>query len=141
MATPKITIPEPKTPPIWKDRRPPYLMVGSGYPSAVHDYPDVMDAIAVIGSLNKSQLKIFLYFKDMITIGYSLYNKNSIAHLRNLNEFCFSDRILESESHQEIKALMQKNNNIKTLVDLKLVKRSKRKCFMVNPYVLIPSKL
>ena len=39
-----------------------------------------------------------------------------------------------------MKRLMQRNNNIKVLTEKGIVKKGKNKRYMVNPYILIPSR-
>lgn len=119
----------------WKDPKPPYTMIGSGQKTKM--FPTgAVDAFAVIGSLNKSQLQIFLYFRDMISHKYKLDKKYPNAS-RNLNEVCLS---LDDDYTKAIKSLMQRNNNIKVLVDKQILKKGKKKTYMVNPFILIPNR-
>ncbi|MCP3684806.1 MAG: hypothetical protein GY861_19230 [bacterium] len=119
----------------WKDPKPPYTMIGSG--QATKMFPTgTIDTLAVIGSLNKSQLEIFLYFRNRISINYQLDKKYPNAS-RNLNEVNLA---LDTDHTKLIKALMQRNNNIKALVDKQILKKGKKKCYMVNPFILIPNR-
>lgn len=121
--------------PYWKDPKPSYTMIGSG--AANKMFPEnTIDALAVIGSLNQSQLEIFLYFRDMLTIQYQLDKKYPNLG-RNLNEVCLN---IDDDYTKRIKSLMQKNNNVKTIVYKSLIKKGKRKCYMVNPFVLLPNR-
>jgi hypothetical protein len=110
-------------------------MIGSGKTTRMFPTGTV-DALAVIGSLNKSQLEIFLYFRDVIAFQYQL-DKNYPNLSRNLNEVSL---VGEDDHTKKIKSLMQRNNNIKALVDKKILKKGKKKCYMVNPFILIPNR-
>lgn len=119
----------------WKNPKPAYTMIGSG--QATRMFPSgVVDALAVIGSLNKSQLQIFLFFRDMIQLNYKI-DKEYPRSERNTNEVSLD---LDSDNVKKIKHLMQRNNNIKALVDKKILKKGKKKNYMVNPFILIPSR-
>ena len=117
----------------WKDPKPPYTMIGSGKTTRMFPTGSV-DALAVIGSLNKSQLQIFLFFREMINANYQLEKKYP-DFSRNLNEVSL---VVGDCSY--VKSLMQRNNNIMTLVDMKVVKKGKKKSYMVNPFILIPNR-
>jgi len=117
----------------WKNPKPAYTMIGSGQSTKMFPSGNI-DTLAVIGSLNKSQLMIFLYFRDIISINYRL-DKQYPKPSRNLNEVS-----LKVGDHSAIKSLMQRNNNIKELVDLKILKKGKNKSYMVNPFILIPNR-
>jgi hypothetical protein len=56
---------------------------------------------------------------------------------RNLNEVSL---VLDDPYTKMIKLLMQRNNNIKALVDKKILKKGKKKSYMVNPFILIPNR-
>lgn len=119
--------------PYWKDPKPSYMMVGAGQNTRMFPEGGV-DALRLIGSLNKSQLEIFLYFRDLIVIRNQLEKKYPKPS-RNLNEIS-----LQGTGYEDLKRLMQRNNNIKTLTDLGIVKKGKKKRYMVNPFILIPSR-
>lgn len=119
----------------WKDPKPAYTMIGSGKTTRMFPAGTV-DALAVIGSLNKSQLEIFLYFRDVIAIQYQTDKKYPNPN-RNLNEVSL---VMDDDYTKKIKSLMQRNNNIKALVDKKILKKGKKKCYMVNPFILIPNR-
>jgi hypothetical protein len=119
----------------WRDPKPPYTMIGSGQTTKM--FPSgTVDTLAVIGSLNKSQLEIFLFFRGRITLNYQLDKKYPDAS-RNLNEVSLS---LDGDYTQTIKSLMQRNNNIKALFEKQILKKGKKKSYMVNPFILIPNR-
>ena len=119
--------------PFWKDPKPPYMMIGSGEKSRMFPQGTV-DALLVIGSLNKSQLEIFMYFREMVRHNYKM-DREMIKPDRNLNEVD-----LRVSNIDGMKRLMQRNNNIKVLTEKGIVKKGKNKRYMVNPYILIPSR-
>jgi hypothetical protein len=119
----------------WRDPKPAYTMIGSGQTTKI--FPsETVDTLAIIGSLNESQLKIFLYFRDMIQATNRLESKYPDSR-RNLNEVSL---VLDDPYTKMIKLLMQRNNNIKALVDKKILKKGKKKSYMVNPFILIPNR-
>jgi hypothetical protein len=119
----------------WRDPKPGYTMIGSGQTTRM--FPSgTIDALSVIGSLNESQLKIFLYFRDMIQVMNKLESKYPDSR-RNLNEISL---ILDDPYTKVIKSLMQRNNNVKALVDKNILKKGKKKSYMVNPFILIPNR-
>jgi hypothetical protein len=119
----------------WRDPKPAYTMIGSGQTTKI--FPSgTVDTLAIIGSLNESQLKIFLYFRDMIQATNRLESKYPDSR-RNLNEVSL---VLDDPYTKMIKLLMQRNNNIKALVDKKILKKGKKKSYMVNPFILIPNR-
>jgi len=129
---------ESATPPkneYWRDPKPAYTMIGSGQTTKM--FPSgTIDTLSVIGSLNESQLKIFLYFRDMIQITNKLESKYPDSS-RNLNEVSL---ILDDPYTKMIKSLMQRNNNVKALVEKSILKKGKKKSYMVNPFILIPNR-
>jgi hypothetical protein len=119
----------------WRDPKPAYTMIGTGQTTSM--FPSgTIDTLSVIGSLNESQLKIFLYFRDMIQITNKLESKYPDLR-RNLNEVSL---ILDDPYTKMIKSLMQRNNNVKALVDKSILKKGKKKSYMVNPFILIPNR-
>ncbi|MCI2282615.1 hypothetical protein L3081_03355 [Colwellia sp. MSW7] len=119
----------------WRDPKPAYTMIGTGQTTKM--FPSgTIDTLSVIGSLNESQLKIFLYFRDMIKINNQLESKYPDSR-RNLNEVSL---ILDDSYTKMIKSLMQRNNNVKTLVDKNILKKGKKKSYMINPFLLIPNR-
>lgn len=119
----------------WRDPKPAYTMIGSGQTTKM--FPSgTIDALSVIGGLNESQLKIFLYFRDMLQIYNKLESKAPDSR-RNLNEVNLA---LDDPYTKMTKSLMQRNNNVKALVDKKILKKGKKKSYMVNPFILIPNR-
>jgi hypothetical protein len=119
----------------WRDPKPAYTMIGTG--QATKMFPSgTIDSLAIVGSLNESQLIIFLYFRDMIQATNKLESKYPDSR-RNLNEVSL---VLDGPHTKMIKLLMQRNNNIKALVDKKILKKGKKKSYMVNPFILIPNR-
>lgn len=119
----------------WRDPKPAYTMIGSGQTTKM--FPEgTIDTLSVIGRLNESQLEIFLYFRDMIQVNSKLESKYPDS-IRNLNEVNLA---LDDPYTKMTKSLMQRNNNVKALVDKKILKKGKRKNYMVNPFILIPNR-
>jgi len=119
----------------WRDPKPAYAMIGSGQTTKM--FPEgVIDTLSVIGRLNESQLEIFLYFRDMIQVNNKLESKCPDS-IRNLNEV---NLVLDDPYTKMTKSLMQRNNNVKALVDKKILKKGKKKNYMVNPFILIPNR-
>jgi hypothetical protein len=122
-------------PPFWKDPKPPYTMIGSGESNRMFPQGTV-DALWVIGSLNKSQLTLFMCFKFIVMDNYKMDRQMPGGNAnRNLNEVD-----LRISGIDEMKKLMQRNNNIKALTEKGIVKKGKNKRYMVNPYILIPNR-
>ena len=122
-------------PPYWKDPKPPYTMIGSGEKNRMFPQGTV-DALWVIGSLNKSQLTLFMCFKFIVMSNYKLDREMPGGdENRNLNEVD-----LRVSGIDVMKKLMQRNNNIKALTEKGIVKKGKGKRYMVNPYILIPNR-
>jgi hypothetical protein len=117
----------------WENPKPAYLMIGSGQSNRMFPEGNV-DALLLIGSLNKSQLLIFLQLRDLITINYQL-DKKYPKLSRNMNEIS-----LKLDGLDELKRLMQRNNNVKNLTELGIIRKGKHKRYMVNPFILIPSR-
>jgi hypothetical protein len=119
----------------WRDPKPAYTMIGTGQTTKM--FPSgTIDTLSVIGSLNESQLKIFIYFRDMLQITNKLESKYPDSR-RNLNEV---NLILDDPYTKMTKSLMQRNNNVKALVDKNILKKGKKKSYMVNPFILIPNR-
>jgi hypothetical protein len=123
-----------------KQKYPNYTMIGSGV--ATKDFPEhlVIDTLALVGSLNTSQLKIFLFFRDKIVEAnqqrFFAGNKITPAGL-NPNEV-----ILDRSKHDlvavSIRKLMRDNDNKNFLIDNMILKQKATNLFMVNPFLLIP---
>lgn len=117
-----------------KNPKPRYMAVGTGISS--RNYPNGnIDGLKVIGSLTPKQLEIFLYFRDRIIINNDS-NWAAPGSIRNVNEVSLLN--MDDDYTQKTKKLMQMNNNIKALIEKKLLKKGKKKCYMVNPFVLVP---
>jgi len=119
----------------WRDPKPAYTMISSGQATKVFPLGGV-DTLSVVGSLNESQLKIFLYFRDMMQVTNKLELKYPDSR-RNLNEVSL---MLSDPYTKMTKSLMQRNNNVKALVDKGILKKGKNKSYMVNPFILIPNR-
>jgi hypothetical protein len=114
------------------EKKPPFTAIGNGRTSRKFTH-SVMDTLSVFGKLNPTQQKIVLYFRDIITT-------NRInASLRKTTLERPNDVILKTKEHKEIKELLGKNSNLKSLREKNIIRKIAHQSYMINPYMFIPS--
>jgi hypothetical protein len=120
-----------------KGKAPPYIAVGNGKYGKEFSKDNIMDAFDVIGSLSPKQLEIFLYFKNHV-----VENHMSAHHRKTLNDQINHVHLPKSgvPKADVIRKLLGENKNAQAMVEKNIIKRISSYEYMVNPYLLIPTK-
>jgi len=121
-----------------KDKTPPYSTIGSGFSTKDFKEDVVVDAFKVIGNLSPQQLEIFLYFRDEVVQKQLDEFRTNIANT-SPNTIVLSKSTLDYKT-KELKRLLRANGNSKKMIELDIIRKVKAGVYMVNPYILIPTK-
>lgn len=119
-----------------KSQSPPYITVGNGVATKKFPSEVVMDAFEVFGNLTKTRQSLFKDFKDL-WVRQAMDNHNNKRKVDNPNLIqldCHKD----NELHQSIKTRMMQNRNGSELERSGVLKKIKKRQYMLNPYIFIP---
>jgi len=116
---------------------PPFIAVGNGNTSKAFREKAVVDGFEIVCSLSPKQIEIFSYFKKQVLDNHlSAYRAKSYTPQIN---HVFFPKSTDPEA-DTIRKLLGQNNNATTMIDKNVIKKISLHEYMVNPYLLIPTK-